>query len=139
MGLAEGLMDSGRKMLGIFASILRTRLSLLGVEVREEQQRIFLLLVLAAASLLFFAMGLIMASFLVVVAFWDTDYRLLAIACLGGVYWIVALLIALWLRARARIEPVLFAASLAELTKDEAELAPFARDYSSQDVQPRSG
>ena len=69
----DGIVQSGRRIL----AILRTRLTLLSVELMEEKSRIWLMLVLTALALIFGSMALLMLSLFVIVAFWDEN-RLLA-------------------------------------------------------------
>ena len=64
----DGIVHSARRILAILVRMAQTRLSLLAVEVVEEQRRIWLLVVLTALALLFGFMALLMASLLIVVA-----------------------------------------------------------------------
>ena len=117
----DGIVRSARRMLAIVVSMVRTRLGLLAVEVLQEQSRIWLLLVLTALALIFVSMSLLMLSLLVIVAYWE-EGRLLAIGCLLGLYVAATTATLLILRYKAKSGSTLFAANLAELSKDHAEL-----------------
>ena len=117
----DGIVRSARRMLAIVVSMVKTRLGLLAVEVRQEQSRIWLLLVLTALALIFVSMSLLMFSLLVIVAYWE-EGRLLAIGCLLGLYVAATIATLLILRHKAKSRSTLFAASLGELIKDHVEL-----------------
>jgi uncharacterized membrane protein YqjE len=117
----DGIVHSARRMLAILVRMGQTRLSLLAVEVLEEQRRIWLLVVLTALALLFGFMALLMASLLIVVAYWD-DHRMLAIGGVLAFYVIAAGVTVIVLRYKALGKRGLFVATLDELAKDRAEL-----------------
>jgi uncharacterized membrane protein YqjE len=100
---------------------VHTRLELLSVEAEEHVVRLSRLWLLAACALLLFTLGLFVATVFVLILFWETHRLvaagLLALAYLGG-----GVAVALYARSEARSQPRLFAASLAELTKDRREL-----------------
>jgi uncharacterized membrane protein YqjE len=117
----DGIVRSGRRMLAILVSMVRTRLNLLAVEVMEEKSRIWLLLLLTALALLFALMVLLTLSLFVIVAFWE-DNRLLAIGCLF-VFYVAATLATLFvLRRKSKMGSKLFSGTLDELAKDSAAL-----------------
>ncbi len=76
---------------------------------------------LAIASLVFLALGLVMFSFLIVAAFWDS-YRLHAVGGLAAFYLLLGFVTAAVIRQQQRQRPRLFAATLAELHKDRRQL-----------------
>ncbi|HJR21157.1 MAG TPA: phage holin family protein [Dongiaceae bacterium] len=117
----DGIVQSGRRILAILVSMVRTRLSLLSVELMEEKSRIWLMLVLTALALLFASMALLMLSMLVIVAFWDEN-RLLAIGGLLVFYLLAAGVSLLVLRHKAKIGSPLFSTTLRELSRDTDEL-----------------
>ena len=49
----DGIVQSGRRILAILITMVRTRLGLLAVELMEEKSRIWLMLVLTALALIF--------------------------------------------------------------------------------------
>lgn len=133
----DGIVQSGRRILAILVTMVRTRLGLLSIELMEEKSRIWLMLVLTALALVFASMALLMLSLLVIVAFWD-DNRLLAIGGLLGVYVAAAGGSLLALRYKARMGSPLFAHTLRELSKDGDELEDaFEAGEVDFDVQTR--
>jgi len=117
----DGIVQSGRRILAILVGMVRTRLSLLSVELMEEKSRIWLMLVLTALALIFASMALLMLSLLVIVAFWEEN-RLLAIGGLLVFYLVAAGVSLLVLRHKAKIGSPLFSSTLRELSKDTDEL-----------------
>ena len=133
----DGIVQSGRRILAILVGMVRTRLSLLSVELMEEKSRIWLMLVLTALALIFASMALLMLSLLVIVAFWD-DNRLLAIGGLLVFYLVAAGASLLVLRHKAKIGSPLFSHTLRELSKDTAALGEaFEADELDFDVEKR--
>jgi uncharacterized membrane protein YqjE len=133
----DGIVQSGRRILAILVGMMRTRLSLLSVELMEEKSRIWLMLVLTALALIFASMALLMLSLLVIVAFWD-DNRLLAIGALLVFYLAAAAVSLLVLRHKAKIGSPLFSHTLHELSKDTDELEDaFEAEEADFDVRTR--
>lgn len=117
-GRSGGLFDSLKTLGRTAVEALHTRLDLLSTELKEEQARITELLVVAVLSLLCLFLAIVFAAFFVVLAVWDTPYRLLvtgllAVTLAGAAY-------ALWANFRrgmtARPRP--FKATLEELSAD---------------------
>jgi uncharacterized membrane protein YqjE len=133
----DGIVQSGRRILAILVTMVRTRLGLLAVELMEEKSRIWLMLVLTALALIFASMALLMLSLLVIVAFWDEN-RLLAIGGLLAFYLAAAAVSLVMLRYKAKIGSPLFSHTLRELSKDTDELeGAFEADEVDFDVQTR--
>jgi uncharacterized membrane protein YqjE len=133
----DGIVQSGRRILAILVGMVRTRLSLLSVELMEEKSRLWLMLVLTALALIFASMALLMLSLLVVVAFWEEN-RLLAIGGMLVFYLLAAGVSLLVLRHKAKIGSPLFSHTLRELSKDSAELeTAFETDEVDFDVETR--
>ena len=122
MYATDGIVRSGRRMLAILVSIVRTRLNMLAVELIQEKSRIWLILVLTALALIFASMALLALSLLVVAAFWEEN-RLLAIGGLSAFYVVATIVTLVVLRQKAKIGSNLFAGTLSELSKDSAALA----------------
>jgi uncharacterized membrane protein YqjE len=113
-----------RSAMQLFASLLsaaQTRAELLTTEVEEEIQRVARVLLLGFAALLSAILGLLVAGFAVVVAFWDT-HRTEATMGVLAVFVIAALGFGQALRANLRARPRLLDATRAELEKDVARL-----------------
>lgn len=112
-----GFADSVRRLSRSMIALLRTRAELLSVELEEEKERRKEMLILAVVGALFVALGLQVASFLIVVVFWDT-YRIAAIVGVTALYLVIGAW-AFWrLSSKWRNSPPPFAATLEELSKD---------------------
>ena len=118
----DDIVRSGRRMLAILVSMVRTRLNLLAVELIQEKSRIWLILVLTALALIFASMTLLALSLLVVVIFWE-DSRLLAIGSLSIFYAVATIITLVVLQQKAKTGSHLFAGTLSVLSKDSAALA----------------
>ena len=120
-GSGEGLLASLSTLAATLVAIAHTRLDLLSSDLEEEREHLLSLLVLSLSALFFLGIGVLLATLLLVVAFWDT-YRLPVLAVLTGVF--LAAGITAWRIAlhKARTKPKLFAASMSELLKDQQQL-----------------
>jgi uncharacterized membrane protein YqjE len=91
---SDGLFEKGKKLLHNFVTLLQTRLELAGIELREELARLVQTFIFAIFGVILTSISLVLFSIALVVFFWeDPTQRLTAIACLGGVYLVVALCI----------------------------------------------
>jgi uncharacterized membrane protein YqjE len=120
-GDGKGLLASLTALAATLVAIAHTRLDLLSSDLEEEREHLLSLLVLSLSALFFLGIGVLLATLLVVVAFWDT-YRLPVLAVLTGVF--LAAGITAWRIAlhKAKTKPKLFAASMSELLKDRQQL-----------------
>ncbi len=118
----KGLLESLSQLAATLVAIVHTRLDLLSSDLEEDREHWLALLVLALAALFLLGVGVVLATILLVMVFWDS-YRLLALGGLA-VFFLSAGLAA-WRVAlhRARAKPRLFAATLSELSKDRQQLA----------------
>lgn len=123
MSASSNLTESLKRMAGTLLIIVQTRLELLANELNEERLRVEQTLLYAGIALFFFALSILMLTFLIVVAFWDSQ-RLLVIGSLAGFFFIAGLLVWGALHRMAQKRHVLFSASLAELSADREQLAP---------------
>lgn len=121
-GEGKGLLGSLTTLAATLVAIVHTRLELLSSDLEEERAHLFSLVLLALAALFCLGVGVLLATLLVVVAFWDT-HRLLVLATLAGLF--LAAGAAAWGYAvhKARTKPRIFAASMSELLKDRQQLA----------------
>lgn len=116
------LLASLRSLARSLVEVLRTRLELLSLDLEEARLRFLSLLLLGALAFLGLSLGLVVASFWLVAAFWDTSHRLLVLGLLTGFFLgggALALLLLAW---RARRGPKIFAATLEELRQDRDAL-----------------
>jgi uncharacterized membrane protein YqjE len=102
-------------------ALVRTRVALAGVELREETQRAVGLLLLAGTALLFFGAALVVAALLVAAAFRDT-HPVLALAGMTALYATIGIAILLRIRTSLKAAPLPFAASVQEFEDDLALL-----------------
>lgn len=120
-GTLPGLFASLRGFATTSVALVRTRLELLQVEAKEEVGRLAGLLFWGIAAVLFGVAGLVFLAVFLTVLLWET-HRLIALG-IFAVLFLAAATLALALALRlARQESQLFAASLAELRRDEAAL-----------------
>ena len=120
-GGSKGLLESLTILAGTLVAIAHTRLDLLSADLEEERAHLFSLLALTLAALLCLGIGVVLATILLVVAFWDT-HRLLALGALAGFYLVIGMGVWAFALHKARTKPRLFAASLSELFKDRQQL-----------------
>jgi uncharacterized membrane protein YqjE len=118
---SKGLLESLTILAGTLVAIAHTRLDLLSVDLEEERAHLLSLLVLTLAALLCLGIGVVLATILLVVAFWDT-HRLLALGALAGFYLVIGMGVWAFALHKASTKPRLFAASLSELFKDRQQL-----------------
>ena len=117
-----GLMGSIRQLLSTVTSIASTRLELLANEVQEERLHLTQMLLFTLFALFCFGVGILLLTAFIVVLFWD-DHRLAVLGALSALFFALGALTAMLLRSKAQTKPRLFSASLAELTKDRAQLS----------------
>lgn len=117
-----GLMGSIKQLLSTVTSIASTRLELLANEVQEERLRLTQMLLFTLFALFCFGVGILLLTAFIVVLFWD-DHRLAVLGALSALFFALGALTAMLLRSKAQAKPRLFSASLAELTKDRAQLS----------------
>lgn len=112
-GVKESLRELGADAL----ALVRVRVELVAVELKEALQLQKRMLLLAIVSSLFLAAGLIGVSVFVVVLFWDT-HRLAAIGAVAGAYLAIGLWAFIRLRDLAQNSPLPFGATIAEFERD---------------------
>lgn len=116
-----GLLHSLRALIAGVAAALRTRGELLQVELEEERQRVAGVVTMAVAAAIFLALGVLLLSVFLILLFWDT-HRVLVAGLLALAYLVIGVVCVRLARQRSQAKSKLFAASLAELSKDEDEL-----------------
>lgn len=117
-----GLFGSVKNLAASLVSHLHTRLQLFATEFAEEKLRLTSLLFGAILALFFIFMTLVLAVLFVIAAYWDTPYRLHAVAILAVLFLAGAGIFGSMVRAKLKSRPRLFEASLAELYKDRQQL-----------------
>lgn len=117
-----GVFHSLRNFTASLVTHAHTRLQLFAIELAEEQLRLAALLFYVLLGMSFLFLALLLASFLVIAAAWDSPYRLHAVGGLMLVFLLCASALGGMVRARLKAGPRLFQASLAELYKDRHQL-----------------
>ncbi len=121
MSGSAGLYSSLRGCAATSVALLRTRFELLRVEAREEVSRLAGLLLWGIAAVLLGVAGLVFLAVFLTVLLWDSQ-RLLALGIFSALF-LGAAAVAIGMALRlARQGSQLFAASLAELRRDESAL-----------------
>ena len=120
-GHATGLLVSLRRLLTTFVEILQTRIEIFSVELEEEGGRIRELILYSLVSIFFLGFGLLLLTLLVVMVYWET-HRLAVLAAITVLYLLIGLGAALAVVRKLKTRPRLFAATLAELHKDQEQL-----------------
>lgn len=119
---SEGVLHSLRTLLATLIALARTRLELLSTELEDEKLRVLQLVVWGCAAAFFLALGVVMLTVFVLIVFWDVN-RVLTAFLLAAGYLAVGIALGVHVRNRAREKSRLFAASLAELSKDHDQLS----------------
>jgi len=118
----ENLLSSIKGLASTGASIAKTRLELLSVDVQIARSKFICLLVMIVCALFFLFFGLVMLALLIVIYSWEAD-RMLALSLLTGAFISIGAILALLIVRSLRTMPLLFEASIAELAKDVEELS----------------
>ncbi len=105
-----------------FASLVKTRLELLSLELAEEKDRLLSVLLFGAVGLLFLHLALMVIAVLVGLFFWETDYRYIALAILVLVYVLVGVGCLLLMKKHLGLAATPFAATVEALKDDAAAL-----------------
>jgi len=117
------LVQTAKSYLDTWVDLLRTRLELFTTELEEERARQELILILAVGSAFCLTFAVLLLTLFVVVAFWETNHRLIVLAGLALFYLAIGLALGGLARRKTRNRPRLFSATLGELAKDRAHLA----------------
>lgn len=118
---AGGLFESLKTLSASLVGIVQTRLELLSTDLAEEREHMISLLVVGSVALFCLGVGIVLLAILIAVALWEL-HQFAALGGLTGIF-LVAGTGMVWLAMhKARTRPRLFAASLAELSKDRQHL-----------------
>lgn len=116
-----GLFASVKGLLGTSLTLLQTRLQLLATELEEERQRLLALLLWGAVAVLTLGAGLLFLAIFLTVLFWDSQ-RLLVLGIFSALFLVLGLVAVYLTWSLGRSPSGLFAASMAELSRDRAAL-----------------
>jgi uncharacterized membrane protein YqjE len=117
------LLQSVKGYFGTWVELLRTRLELFSTEYQEERERLEQILILGVAAVICFGFGVLLVTFFVIAAFWETRYRLVVVGGLALVYLLAGLIVGGIARRKSRNKPKLFSATIGELAKDFKRLS----------------
>jgi len=120
-GHRGGLFDSLKTLASTLVAIGRTRLELLSIDIEEERVWLTSMLVWTLTALFCAGLSILLVILFFIVIWWDT-HRLLAVAIPALLLMLCAVLAVNVVRGKMRAKPRLFAASLAEFSKDHAHL-----------------
>lgn len=117
----QGLLASLTALAATLVAIAHTRLDMLATDLEEDRLHLLSLLVMALLALFCLGVGMLLATLLLVVAFWDT-HRLLMLGSLAGFFLVAGMAACSFAVYKVRTKPKVFAASLLELIKDRQQL-----------------
>jgi len=117
----KGLLASLTTLAATLVAMAHTRLDLLATDVEEERAHVYSLLLWALIALFCTGVGVVLATILLVVTFWDS-HRLLVLAVLTGMFLFAGVAALLLPRHKSRTRPRIFSASLAEFIKERQQL-----------------
>jgi len=135
-GENPSLFSSLRSFWGVIVAILYTRLDLATAELEDEAIRLAkfvgtsLLCILFAYSAFFFAMLFILACF------WNTEYRLLFIIFVFGIYFLISVVLFLIARYMIVSRPKFLSQTLAELRRDVDSLRHAPPPVKKEETKP---
>lgn len=119
----RGVFGSLQRILATLLEIVQTRIAIAATEIEEQRVRSGQLLVAGFVTLFFLGLAIIFVTLFVVMIFWETN-RLAVLGGFAALYLVLAAIGAVVWRQRAATRPRLFAATLAELSKDREQLGP---------------
>jgi len=117
-----GLLGSLKALFATMVAIAHTRLELFGEELQEEITRLGSLLVWGYVALFFASLAVWFLCLTILIAFWDTPYRLVVAGSLAALFFVLAAVAVAFVVNLLQSKKRLFDASLGELERDEAEL-----------------
>jgi uncharacterized membrane protein YqjE len=121
LGRQGGLFESLKTLATTLLAIAQTRLELLATEVEEQGIWLGSILVWVLVAAFCTYMGIVLATVLIVMALWSTN-PLLALGLPTLLYFMGAVFGWIVVRRKVGERPRVFAASIAELSKDHKEL-----------------
>jgi uncharacterized membrane protein YqjE len=118
-----GIMDAIRSTLGTTAKLVRTRLDIISTELEEQREWLQNLVLYGLAGIFLISMGLVLVTLFVVVLFWES-HRTAVLGGFSALYLGLGIFAIVTFKNTLHKRPKLFAATTAELAKDEAQLTP---------------
>lgn len=112
------LLGAGRRFFAAIWEHAGIRFELLALELAEERSRLIGALVAAASLVFCSALTLAFAGVALLVAAWDTPYRMLVVWLIAAAYAIAAIVAGITLRGLIGQQSPLFRHSMAEWNRD---------------------
>src|SRR5258708_6073046 len=116
------LVQTAKSYLATWVDLFKTRVELFTTELEEERARLEQILVLAVGAVFCLTFGILLVTLFVVVAFWETNHRLVVLGGLALFYLCLGVVLGAVTRRKSRNRPKLFASTLGQLAKDHARL-----------------
>lgn len=116
------LGPSLRELASTAVSLIHTRISLAGLELEEEIQRLLRAAALSLVALIFCFIGLVVGTFAIVAAV-DPDHRLVTMIVITIVYLAIGAVAFIKVKGLFASRPPIFGATFAELEKDKETLS----------------
>ncbi len=117
-GPSPSLFASLRSFWSVVVAILYTRLDLVTAELEDEATRGVKLLLAGVVGIIGFAFAFFFAMYFFIAMFWDTSYRLLIIALIFGIYFLIGVVAIFIVRNMITSRPRFLSQTLAELKRD---------------------
>lgn len=117
----EAVPSAVRAALLSLLAFAQTRTRIAASEFEEQLLRLLEVAVWAVVALILLSFALLLAAFLIVLVFWDTN-RLLATGLLAGLFAVAGGFSVLRVRRCMAARPKFLAATLAELNKDRQRM-----------------
>lgn len=115
------LMESLKGLGQTFVEIMRTRMEILSLDVKEARIRFVSILMLGAFTFLLLSFGIILGVFWLITAFWESN-RILVMGIITAALLGCGLVLLVLLVWKLRNGPGLFEGTIAELDKDRKAL-----------------
>ncbi len=131
--LPPKLIPTLKQFASTAASIVHTRLSLAGIELEEEVQRLVSAAAMGVVALMLVSLALVVGTFTVIAAV-PIEYRVPTMIAITVVYLLIAVVLVLRVKGLFTNRPPIFAATLAELEKDKDALAQMAHQYAAEEA-----
>lgn len=132
--LPPKLVPSVRQLFNTAIALAHTRLSLAGLELEEEMQRLIRVAAFGFVSLVLVFLALIVATFTIVAAV-PPEYRVLTMIIIAVAYLAIALVLVLQIKKIFTDRPPIFGATLAELQKDKETLSQMVRAHEAAEQE----
>jgi uncharacterized membrane protein YqjE len=117
MALANSLLRLANTSLGI----LRSRLELASIDLEDELRCAISILLAGSAAVMLASFALLFGAFALAALYWET-HRILALSSAGGVFALIAAIIAIGAWRFLNNRPRFMSATLAELDKDREQI-----------------